>query len=122
MHAMNDTTTTIQELRTEVHQFNDDRDWHQFHSPKNVAASIVIEAAELLEHFQWTDGPTPARTPQMVEELADVIIYCLVLADALGIDLSQAVRRKLASNDAKYPSEAFRGRFGDPEPGQDGDG
>jgi NTP pyrophosphatase (non-canonical NTP hydrolase) len=113
---MNDATTTIQELRAEVHRFNGDRDWHQFHSPKNVAASIVIEAAELLEHFQWTDGPGPDQTPRMVEELADVVIYCLVLADALDIDVSQAVRQKLVSNDVKHPAELFRGRFGDPAP------
>ena len=106
-----DTHTTIQELRSEVHRFNDERDWHQFHSPMNLAASIAIEAAELLEHFQWTDRPTPERFPHMVEELADVVIYCLILANALGIDLSQAVRRKLADNDAKYPAEDYRGRF-----------
>ncbi len=108
---MNDATTTIQELRTVIRQFNDDRDWHQYHTPKNVAASIVIEAAELLEHFQWTNEPTPGQIPQLVEELADVVIYCLVLADALGIDLSQAVSQKLAQNDAKYPADEYRGRF-----------
>ena len=77
---MNDTETTLQDLRAEVHKFDDDRDWHQFHTPKNVAASIVIEAAELLEHFQWSDEPTPDQLPQMIEELADVVLYCLTLA------------------------------------------
>ncbi len=110
---MSDATTTIQDLRTEVFRFNDDREWHQFHSPKNVAASIVIEAAELLEHFQWTDKPTAGQMPSAAEELADVVIYCLVLADALEIDLSQAVRQKLAKNDKKYPAAKYRGRFGD---------
>ena len=108
---MDDADTTIQALRAEVHRFNEERDWHQFHSPKNLAASIAIEAAELLEHFQWADGPTPEQFHSMVEELADVMIYCLVLANALDIDLSQAVRRKLANNDAKYPAEDYRGRF-----------
>ena len=108
---MNDAETTIQDLRAEVDRFNDERNWHQFHSPKNLAASIAIEAAELLEHFQWADGPTPEQFPHMVEELADVLIYCLVLANALGIDLSQAVRQKLANNDTKYPAEEYRGRF-----------
>jgi dCTP diphosphatase len=106
-----DADTTIQALRSEIHRFNDKRDWHQFHSPKNLAASIAIEAAELLEHFQWADRPTSEQFPRMVEELADVVIYCLILANALGIDLSQAVRCKLADNDAKYPAEDYRGRF-----------
>jgi len=108
---VSDAETTLQDLRARVQQFNDERDWHQFHTPKNVAASIVIEAAELLEHFQWTDGPAAEQSPQIAEELADVFIYCLVLADALEIDLSQAVRQKLARNNARYPAEEYRGRF-----------
>jgi dCTP diphosphatase len=108
---MNDANTTIQDLKDEVHRFNDDRDWHQFHTLKNLAASIAIEAAELLEHFQWTDEPSPERRSELVEELADVMIYCLTLADALEVDLSQAVRQKLARNDAKYPADEYRGRF-----------
>ncbi len=75
----------MQELRDAVHRFNDERDWHQFHTPKNVAASIVIEAAELLEHFQWTDTPTSAQLPQLSDELADVVIYCLTLAKTNGL-------------------------------------
>jgi dCTP diphosphatase len=108
---MNDAETTIQELRAAVHRFNDERDWHQFHTPKNVAASIVIEAAELLERFQWADEPAAEGLPQITEELADVFIYCLILANGLEIDLSQAVRQKLARNDARYPTEEYRGRF-----------
>lgn len=108
---MNDVATTIQDLRAEVHQFNDDRDWHRFHTPKNVAASIVIEAAELLERFQWTDEPAPDQLPRLVEELADVVIYCLTLSNVLDIDLSQAVRQKLARNNARYPADEYRGRF-----------
>ena len=108
---MNDAETTIQELRAAAHQFSDDRDWHSFHTPKNVAASIVIEAAELLEHFQWSDEPAPGQLSQVVEELADVVLYCLTMANALDIDLSQAVRQKLARNEAKYPVEKYRGRY-----------
>lgn len=108
---MSDAETTIQDLRAEVHRFNDDRDWHQFHTPKNLAASIAIEAAELLEHFQWTDEPAPNQLPQLLEELADVMIYCLTLSNALEVDLSRAVRRKLAHNDVKYPADEYRGRF-----------
>jgi NTP pyrophosphatase (non-canonical NTP hydrolase) len=108
---MNDAETTIQDLRAEVHRFNDARDWHQFHTPKNLAASIAIEAAELLEHFQWSDELPPERLPKLVEELADVVLYCLTLANILDIDLSQAVRQKLAHNTAKYPIEKYQGRF-----------
>lgn len=108
---MSDAETTIQDLRAEIYQFNDDRDWHQFHTPKNLAASIAIEAAELLEHFQWTDEPAPNQLPQLIEELADVVIYCLTLANALDVDLSQAVIEKLALNARKYPVEVCRGRL-----------
>ncbi len=108
---MDDTSTTIQDLRAEIYEFNKERDWHQFHSLKNVAASIVIEAAELLEHFQWADVLTPKQIASVTEELADVFIYCLVLADALELDVSEAVRQKLAQNDAKYPVDEYRGRF-----------
>ena len=82
---MNDAKTTLQDLRDEVHKFNDDRDWHQFHTPKNVAASIVIEAAELLEHFQWIDEPVADQMSQVIEELADVVLYCLTLAKTNSI-------------------------------------
>ena len=109
--VMNDAKTTLQDLRAQVHQFNSDRDWDQFHKPKNLAASLVIEATELLEHFQWTDEFPPERLPKLVEELADVMIYCLTLANVLDIDLSQAVGQKLASNDAKYPADQYRGRY-----------
>jgi NTP pyrophosphatase (non-canonical NTP hydrolase) len=108
---MSDADTTIQDLRAEIHQFNDDRDWHQFHTPKNLAASIAIEAAELLKHFQWSDEPAPNPSPQLLEELADVIVYCLTLSNVLGIDLSQAVRQKIARNALKYPADEYRGRF-----------
>jgi len=108
---MNDAQTTLQELRAEVQQFNSDRDWHQFHTPKNLAVSIAVEAAELLEHFQWADEPPAERRPQVAEELADVLIYCLTMADALKIDLSQTVHQKLVRNAAKYPADEYRGRF-----------
>jgi NTP pyrophosphatase (non-canonical NTP hydrolase) len=108
---VSDAKTTLQDLRTEVHQFNDERDWHQFHTPKNLAASICVEAAELLKHLQWTDEPALNQSPQLLEELADVIIYCLTLSNVLGIDLSQAVRQKIARNAVKYPADKYRGRF-----------
>jgi dCTP diphosphatase len=107
----NDAETTVQALRHAVHSFNSDRDWHQFHTPRNLAVSIAIEAAELLEHFQWTDQPGPEQLDAMAAELADVVLYCLIMANALEIDLSQAIWQKLARNAAKYPVEEYRGRF-----------
>jgi NTP pyrophosphatase (non-canonical NTP hydrolase) len=101
-----------------VAEFVDARDWRQFHNPKNLAMSIAIEAAELMEHFQWLD-PDGARQvaesrddmQKIREELADVLCYVLSLANVLEIDLSSALREKLAQNERKYPAERFRGRF-----------
>jgi NTP pyrophosphatase (non-canonical NTP hydrolase) len=84
-----------------------ERDWAQFHSPSNLAKSVVIEAAELLECFQWRDDPEPARVQ---EELADVLTYCLLLADRLGLDPDQIVLDKLEITRAKYPIDKSRGR------------
>lgn len=106
-----DTKMTVNELRMAVHRFNDARDWRQFHTPKNVVASIAIEAAELLEHFQWTEDLPSARKAEVLEELADVVIYCLTLVNALDVDLTSAVMAKLAHNAARYPVDVYRGRY-----------
>jgi NTP pyrophosphatase (non-canonical NTP hydrolase) len=87
--------------------FAAERDWGQFHSPENLAKSISIEAGELLECFQWGNDADPARVQ---EELADVLTYCLLLADRLGLDPDQVVLEKLAMTGAKYPAERSRGR------------
>ncbi len=115
---MNDATTTLTALRTAVAEFVDARDWRQFHNPKNLSMSIAIEAAELMEHFQWLDGrdaaglaEQPDDLRKVREELADVFCYVLSLANVLEIDLSAALREKLAANACKYPVETFRGRF-----------
>ena len=79
MTMTEDATTTVRALRLAVQRFNDARDWHQFHTPKNVATSVAIEAAELLEHFQWTEDLPAERKAAVLEELADVVIYCLTL-------------------------------------------
>ena len=85
--------------------FRDDRNWKQFHNPKDLAISISLEAAELLECFQWSGADTEVRAKKaaMTEELSDVVIYALLLADHLGIDLDAAVNAKVAKNAAKYP-------------------
>ncbi len=90
-----------------VRAFVEERDWAQFHSPANLAKSIAIEAGELLECFQWSDDGDSVRVES---ELADVMTYCLLLADKLGIDPEAAVLAKLEETKAKYPVEKARGR------------
>ena len=114
---MSDSQTTVAQLRQLVNTFIDARDWHQFHSPKNLSMSLAIEAAELMEHFQWisTDdsrqvAEQPEQISQVADELADVLCYVLAMANELNLDLSQAVRQKMAKNEQKYPADQFRGR------------
>ena len=123
---MSDERTTIQELRRLVDEFVGQREWHQFHTPKNLAMALAIEAAELMEHFQWLDPQESQAVAQDAqrraaagEELADVICYALAMANELGIDVSDAVRVKMVKNAEKYPADQFRGRWGagDERPG-----
>jgi dCTP diphosphatase len=122
---MNDTQTTVVQLRQLVEQFVGQRDWHQFHTPKNLAMSLGIEAAELMEHFQWLTpeqsralADEPDKLSEAGEELADVFCYGLALANELGIDLSAAIEAKMLKNARKYPADEYRGRFGPEDPGQ----
>lgn len=97
-----------------IRKFRDERDWMQFHDPKNLAISISIEAAELLEHFQWKDDAAAAKhvsenLDAISDEIADVAIYLIELADNLGVDLSKAIISKLDKNAKKYPVEKSRG-------------
>ena len=94
-------------VRDEIATFMAERDWAQFHSPENLAKSIVIEAGELLECFQWDADADPAR---IREELADVLTYCMLLADRIGADPNQIVLDKLAIMREKYPVDKARGR------------
>ena len=96
-----------QETIDRIRRFTEDRDWDQFHSPANLAKSIVIEAAELLECFQWCD--TDYGLQHVKEELADVIVYTRDLLDKLGLDADEIVNMKMAQNEAKYPVEKARG-------------
>lgn len=121
---MSDATTTLAELRQQVRQFVDQRDWQQFHSPKNLSMALAIEAAELMEHFQWLDveasrqlSHDAAKLAEVGEELADVFCYTLALANVLNIDLSATMRAKMVKNAAKYPADEYHGRFG---PADDG--
>jgi NTP pyrophosphatase (non-canonical NTP hydrolase) len=97
-------TETIQRVR----KFTEDRDWDKFHSPSNLAKSIVIEAGELLECFQWSD--TKYDINAVKEELADVIVYCQNLLDKLGLDADEIVNEKMTKNEAKYPVEKAKGK------------
>jgi dCTP diphosphatase len=117
-----DSTTTVAELRKLVADFVAERDWSQFHSPKNVSMALAIEAAELMEHFQWltTDASReladqPEKLAEVGEELADVIGYSFALANELGLDISEAVRAKMIKNAQKYPAEKYRGRYERPK-------
>jgi NTP pyrophosphatase (non-canonical NTP hydrolase) len=116
---MTDADTTLADLRRHVTDFVTARDWQQFHTPKNLSAAIAIEAAELLELFQWlTEGQAAAAMADEVEcaavtdELADVLIYALSLANALDVDLTTAVFNKLERNEHRFPVERWRGRAG----------
>lgn len=90
-----------------IRKFTVDRDWEKFHSPANLAKSISIEAAELLECFQWNDDGYDIDN--VSDELADVIVYCMDMALKLGLDVDEIVNRKMAKNEAKYPVEKARG-------------
>lgn len=113
-----DESSTVTDLRRIVQQFISERAWQPFHNPRNLSSSIAIEAAELLEIYQWlTDEQALAAAHESDirqrtrEELADVVIYCLALANRLEIDLSQAICDKMIANAAKYPVESSRGRL-----------
>lgn len=105
----------IRVLTEKIKKFRDERDWMQFHNPKDVALSLVLEAAEVLEHFQWkkpeeVDAHAKACKDEIADELADVAMYLFELADNLGVDLSKAIDIKLAKNSQKYPVEKAKGR------------
>ena len=113
---MRDEQTTVAALSALVRRFNDERDWAQYHSPRNLAMALSVEAAELLELYLWCkdEGPQPAvatRVPKVEEEVADVAICLLAFCDRAGIDLAAAVERKVAANALRYPVDEARGRL-----------
>lgn len=121
---MNDDETTLAELRELVRDFVDQREWQKFHSPKNISMALAIEAAELMEHFQWISMDAsrevekdPDKLHAVGEEMADVICYALALSNALNIDVAATVEAKMLRNKNKYPAEEYRGRFGKQDPG-----
>ena len=115
---MPDDSTTLATLTDAVHRFALERDWEQFHSPKNLSMGLATEAAELMEHFLWVDCDASrqvvnnkAKLGEVADEMADVACYLLNLSYTLGIDLSSAILAKIAKNAQKYPAEKYRGRF-----------
>jgi dCTP diphosphatase len=113
---MNDKTTTLMEIRSLLADFVRERDWDQFHSPKNLAMALAAETGELMEHFLWEESKAsfdkaehPKHAEAVREELADIIIYALEFANATGIDVTRAIEDKVNKNARKYPIEKARG-------------
>ena len=108
---------SIESTIPELLAFRREREWEQFHSPKNLATALSIEAGELLEHFLWSDDKAedvvsdPERITGIRDEVADVLVYLLLLSNDLGIDLPSAIREKMVKNGEKYPASEYRGRF-----------
>lgn len=105
----------IKKITEKIKKFRDDRDWMQFHDPKNMAVSIILEASELLEHFQWkTIGEVEEYSKQnkdeIKDEIADIALYLFELADNLGVNLIDAMEQKLKKNELKYPVEKAKGK------------
>ena len=104
----------LEAIRLRLREFATERDWDQFHSPKNLAMALIAEAAELVEHFQWlSEEESASLPPEKLEEvkleLADILIYVIRLADKLDVDLSTAADHKISLNEKKYPAEKVRG-------------
>lgn len=116
---MPDASTTVADLRVRLGRFVRERDWEGYHNPKDLAAALSIEASELLERFLWQDAGPGTAFPEedrqaIADELADVVIYALHFANAMDLDVSEAVARKMGKNEAKYPVERFKGRARSP--------
>lgn len=114
MSGFPDADDPLEALRQRLRRFTAERDWDQFHSPKNLAMALIGEAGELVEHFQWlTEDESSALSPEKLEEvkleLADILIYVIRLADRLDIDLLTAANQKIVLNEKKYPADRVRG-------------
>lgn len=117
MNSFADETTTVAEIKARVLAFAQERDWEQFHAPKNLSMALAAEAGELMEHFLWATSEDsrvamddPKKREKIEEELSDVIIYALEFANMTGVDVAAAIERKMAANAVKYPVEKAKGR------------
>lgn len=107
--------TEVKEITEKIKKFRDERDWMQFHDPKNMAVSVILEASELLEHFQWktteeVEKYARQNQAEIKDEIADIALYLFELADNLGINLIEAMDQKLKKNEMKYPVEKAKGK------------
>ncbi len=119
MPDMDDDRTTLESLKSSILAFVEERDWGQFHSPKNLSMAIAAEAAELMEHFLWVEPGAalqlvrdPDKAESIRDEVADIIIYSLEFANVAGIDVAGAIREKMTKNEIRYPVAKSRGRSG----------
>jgi dCTP diphosphatase len=117
MAALTDSVTTVAELKTRLLAFVRERDWEQFHSPKNLSMALAAESGELMEHFLWATpeqsrgiAADAAKRGKIADELADVVIYALEFANITGLDVAAAIEAKMATNAKKYPVEKSKGR------------
>ncbi len=117
MANLTDAETPLAELKKRILTFARERDWEQFHSPKNLSMALAAEAAELMEHFLWATpensaeiARSPSKRPKIEEELADVIIYALEFANVTGLDVAAVIEAKMEANARKYPVEKAKGR------------
>ena len=117
MSAPTDSTATVADLKARVRAFVRERDWEQFHNPKNLAMALAAETGELMEHFLWATPDQsraiaidPAKRTKIADELADVVIYALGFANVTGLDVTAAIDAKMAANAKKYPVEKAKGR------------
>jgi NTP pyrophosphatase (non-canonical NTP hydrolase) len=115
---MSDKEIVIDELKSLIESFVDERDWKQFHSPKNISMSISIEAAELMELFQWLSLDEAKEMmiggdvrDNAIDEIADVMIYAIAFCNRNNIDISDAIKQKMKKNMKKYPTETYKGHF-----------
>lgn len=113
---MTDETASLEEIKRRVWKFAEERDWPQFHTPKNLSMALAAETGELMEHFLWCSAEEsraafadPAKARKIREELADIVIYAIQFANVTGTDLAGSIAEKMASNAAKYPVEKARG-------------
>lgn len=121
-NTTSDATTTVAALKQLVAAFVAERDWQRYHDPKNLSMAIAIEAAELMEHFQWLRSDElpqslsdPALRGEVQDELADIACFILALSNRLDIDLATAIEQKMVKNRSKYPPEQFRGNYHKPK-------
>lgn len=123
-----DETTSVDQLKQVLRDFVREREWEPFHNPKNLAMSLSIESAELMEHFQWLTleeaakaATDPERREAICDEIADCLAYVLAIANAMNVDLASELERKMKKNAVKYPVESSRGRFDPPENNESAD-